>query len=302
MNEDQGVKVGLSVIIVTWQSREEIGSCLESIPNLVADRSVEIILIDNSLNADGTGDLIRDSYPNVEYIVPERNLGFGSGNNLGIRRSRGECLLVLNPDTVCHRPTLEHCLGRLGEESEIGLISPRLVLPDGSMDLACRRKIPTLWDGFCRASGLAGWFPRSRLFAGYNLTYLDEKSAYDVGAINGAFMMGRRKAFDEVGLFDEDFFMYGDDLDLCYRFTQAGYRVVYDGRVSITHLKGTSVARDFDRMSVAIFDANQAFFLKHFNRSGSRLIRLKYALAFWVWKSISRVRSRMGGHRRVQPL
>jgi GT2 family glycosyltransferase len=169
------------------------------------------------------------------------------------------------------------------------------------MDLACRRKIPTLWDGFSRASGLANWFPRSRLFAGYNLTFLDEDDSYDVGAINGAFMMGKRKAFDEVGLFDEEFFMYGDDLDLCYRFTRAGYRVVYDGRVSITHLKGISVAKDYDRMSRAIFDANKTFFLKHFNREGRWMVRLKYDLAFGAWKWVARFRNRVRGHRGVRP-
>jgi GT2 family glycosyltransferase len=260
MREFQSGTPGLSVIIVTWQSREEIGPCLESIPDRLADRPVEIVVVDNSMNSDETGDLIRESYPNVETLIPERNLGFGSGNNLGIRRSRGDCILILNPDTVCSRGALEHCLTRIQDEPKIGLISPRLVLADGSMDLACRRRIPTLWDGFCRASGLAGVFPGSRLFAGYNLTWLDDEGTYDVGAINGAYMMGRRKAFEEVGLLDEGFFMYGDDLDLCYRFTRAGYRVVYDGRVSITHLKGASVARDYDRMSAAIFDANKAFF------------------------------------------
>jgi N-acetylglucosaminyl-diphospho-decaprenol L-rhamnosyltransferase len=302
MNDDKNVGVGLSVIIVTWQSRDEIGPCLEAIPDRLVDRPVEIVVVDNSLNADGTGDLIRDSYPNVETLIPERNLGFGSANNLGIRRSRGDCILVLNPDTVCNPVALEHCLTRIQDEPEIGLISPRLVLADGSMDLACRRKIPTLWDGFCRASGLAGLLPGSRLFAGYNLTCLDEMDTYDVGAINGAFMMGRRKVFEEVGLFDEDFFMYGDDLDLCYRFTQAGSRVVYDGRVSITHLKGTSVAKDYDRMSKAIFDANKAFFLKHFNPRASRLTRLKYDLAFGAWKLVSRLWAHVSGHRRVKPL
>ena len=302
MSDRPAGDVGLSVIIVCWQSREEIGPCLASIPDRLADREVEILVVDNSLNADGTGDLIRDAYPDIEYIMPERNLGFGGANNLGIRRSRGACLLVLNPDTVCHRSALEHCLNRVTAEPEIGLISPKLVLPDGSMDLACRRKIPTLWDGFCRASGLAGRFPRSRIVAGYSLTHLDAEGTYDVGAINGAFMMGRRNAFDEVGLFDERFFMYGDDLDLCYRFTRAGYRVVYDGRVSITHLKGVSVAKDYDRMSRAIFDANKAFYLKHFNRENRWLVRLKYGLAFGVWKRVARFRARLRGHRRVRPL
>jgi len=292
----------LSIIIVAWRSRSEIGPCLESIPAAIENRPVEIIVVDNSLNADRTGDLIRSSYPDVNYISPERNLGFGSGNNEGIRQSSGDCLLVLNPDTVCNRAALEHCLTRIRDEPEIGLISPRLVLADGSMDLACRRKIPTLWDGFCRASGLAGRFPRTRLFAGYNLTYLDEAETYEVGAINGAFMMGRRTAFEEVGLFDESFFMYGDDLDLCYRFTEADYRVVYDGRVSLTHLKGTSVAKDYERMSQAIFDANKAFFLKHFNPGGRRSVRVKYGLAFGAWKAAARLRAHLRGHRRVRPL
>ncbi len=302
MNDNRKVEVGLSVIIVAWQSRDEIASCLESIPDRLADRPVEIVVVDNSLNADGTGDLIRKSYPYINIILPERNLGFGNANNLGIRRSGGDCILVLNPDTVCNREALEHCLTRLDEESDIGLISPKLVLADGSMDLACRRKMPTLWDGFCRASGLAGLFPRSRLFAGYNLTCLDDDGTYDVGAINGAFMMGRRTVFEEVGLFDVDFFMYGDDLDLCYRFTRAGFSVVYDGRVSITHLKGTSVAKDYDRMSAAIFEANKTFFLKHFNPDNRAWVRWKYDLAFGIWKVVARTRARLSGHRRVRPL
>ena len=293
---------GLSVVIVGWNSRREIDACLESLPPELAGCAVEIIVVDNSLNEDGTETFVRLSYPHVQVICSERNLGFGSANNLGIRQTSGEFVLVLNPDTVCNQRALEHCLERLRSEPEIGLISPKLVQMDGTMDLACRRKIPTLWDGFCRASGLAGWFPRSRVFAGYNLTYLDPDGTYDVGAINGAFMMGRREAFEKVGLFDEDFFMYGDDLDLCYRFTLAGCRVVYDGRVSITHLKGTSVAKDYDRMSKAIFDANKAFFLKHFNPQGSRFIRLKYDLAFGAWKLVARLRARLTGHRRVKPL
>ena len=117
-----------------------------------------------------------------------------------------------------------------------------------------------------------------------------------MGAINGAFMMGRRKAFEKVGLFDEDFFMYGDDLDLCYRFTQAGYRVVYDGRVSITHLKGTSVAKDYDRMSQAIFDANKAFYLKHFNPRNSGLGPAEIRSGLRCLEVAPRFRARLSGY------
>jgi GT2 family glycosyltransferase len=214
--------------------------------------------------------------------------------------------LFLNPDTVANEAALSHCLARLGANPGIGLISPRLVQADGSMDQACRRGIPSLWDGFCRAVGLAARFSRTALFNGYNLTHLPAEGTYDVGAINGAFMLAPRRMLQTVApdgkVFDEAFFMYGDDLDLCIRVARAGWRIVYDGRVSITHLKGTSVAKDFAAMSRSIFDANRDVYLKHFNPGNSRLIRWKYVAAFALWKWISLVRARLRGHQLVRPI
>jgi hypothetical protein len=163
-----------------------------------------------------------------------------------------------------------------------------------------------LWDGFCRASGLAAAFRRTPCFAGYNLTHLPVDGTYDVGAINGAFMLAPRRVLAQVApggeVFDARFFMYGDDLDLCIRVSRAGFRIVYDGRVRITHLKGVSVARDFERMSHAIFDANRDVYLKHFNPRGSTLVRWKYELAFGTWKRVALLKARFRGHRRVRPL
>lgn len=291
----------LSVVIVAYRSAGEIGACLASLPREVAGGTVEILLVDNSAG-DGTGDIARSAYPFVHYIDPGANLGFGRANNLGLRRASGRHLLFLNPDTVCNRAALEHCLARLRAEPDLGMISPRLVRPDGSLDLACRRSIPSLWDGFCRGSGLAGAFPGVPLFSGYNLTHLPEQGHYDVGAINGAFMLGRRELFLELGGFDETFFMYGDDLDLCIRVARRGLRIAYDGRVSIIHIKGVSVAKELDRMSEAIFDANRDVFLKHFNPRSSRLVEWRYRLAFGLWKRVSRWRARLRGHRAVRPL
>lgn len=296
----------ISIIIVAYQSRDEIGACLTAIPGVLAHASVEVIVVDNSNNADGTGDFVRREFPRVLYIAPGANLGFGRGNNLGYARSFGEYVLFLNPDTVVNEDALVHCIERLENDPCIGLISPKLVQADGTMDLACRRSIPTLWDGFCRASGLASVFSKRALFAGYNLTHLSVDGTYEVGAINGAFMMAPRRMLEEVApdgkVFDESFFMYGDDLDLCIRVARAGWKIVYDGSVSIVHLKGLSVARDFDRMSRAIFDANRDVYLKHFNPRNSRLIRWKYGLAFGAWKRISLMRARLRGHRRVRPV
>jgi GT2 family glycosyltransferase len=290
----------LSIIIVAYRSRDEIGPCLASLPRTLGGRGVEVVVVDNS-PGDGTGELVWRDFSHVCYLAPGGNLGFGRANNLGYRHTSGECVLFLNPDTVCNLAALTQGVARVRAEPAIGLFSPRLVRADGTMDLACRRSIPTLWDGFCRATGLAGAFPRSARFSGYNLTHLPADGTYEVGAINGAFMLARREVLERVGLFDEAFFMYGDDLDLCIRVARAGYKIVYDGSVQITHLKGVSVAKDYDRMARAIFDANRDVWLKHFNPGGSRLVRWKYAAAFGAWKGVARLHAGWCGHRRVRP-
>ncbi len=295
----------MSVVIVAYQSRDEIGACVGSLPRELLGRAVEVTVVDNS-PGDGAGDLLRAQYPWVDYVPAAGNLGFGRANNAGYARTRGECVLFLNPDTVGNAAALAWCVRRVQAEREIGLISPRLERADGAMDLACRRSIPTLWDGFCRGSGLAAAFPRVKVFSGYNLTHLPEDGTYDVGAINGAFMLARREVLAQVApdgrVFDERFFMYGDDLDLCIRVARAGRRIVYDGRVRITHLKGVSVAKDYDAMSRAIFDANRDVYLKHFNPHGSRWVRWKYTVAFGAWKRVALWRARRRGHRAVRPV
>jgi N-acetylglucosaminyl-diphospho-decaprenol L-rhamnosyltransferase len=295
----------LSIIIVAYKSRGEIGACLGSLPAVLEGRAVQIIVVDNS-PGDGAGAIVQREFPHVLYVPTEKNLGFGRANNVGYAKAGGEFVLFLNPDTIVNLEALEHCLARLRADSRIGLISPRLELADGSMDLACRRSIPTLWDGFCRASGLAAVFPGMALFTGYNLTHLAIDGTYEVGAINGAFMLAPRKAVEQVApdgaVFDERFFMYGDDLDLCIRVARAGWKIVYDGAVRITHIKGVSVARDFERMSQAIFDANRDVYLKHFNPRGSALIHWKYVAAFGTWKMVARWKAALRGHRQVRPL
>jgi N-acetylglucosaminyl-diphospho-decaprenol L-rhamnosyltransferase len=300
----------LSIIIVAYRSRDEIAACLASLPRELPGfeegcTAVEVAVVDNS-PGDGAGELVRRDFPWVQYVPAETNLGFGRANNLGYARSRGQYVLFLNPDTVSNAAALVHCVARLRDDATIGLISPRLELADGSMDLACRRSIPTLWDGFCRASGLAAAFPRVAFFSGYNLTHLPLDGTYDVGAINGAFILAPRRALVRVApqgeVFDANFFMYGDDLDLCIRVARAGFRIVYDGRERITHLKGVSVARDWDRMSRAIFDANRDVYLKHFNPRDSMLVRWKYQLSFAAWKWVALGKARLHGHRQVRPL
>lgn len=298
----------LSIIIVAYKSRDEITPCLASLPANLKGRQVEIIVVDNS-PGDGVREIVGSHFPHVRYVTAGKNLGFGHANNLGYAQSTGDSVLFLNPDTVVNDAALVHCIERLQADERIGLISPRLELASGAMDLACRRSIPTLWDGFCRASGLAAAFPHRALFSGYNLTHLPVNGSYEVGAINGAFMLAPRRVLEQVGggpdrkaIFDETFFMYGDDLDLCIRVARAGWKIIYDGRVTITHLKGVSVAKDYDLMSRAIFDANRDVYLKHFNPRDSVVVRWKYRLAFSVWKRVAQFRAHLRGHRHVRPV
>jgi len=291
----------LSVLIVTYKSRDEIEACLASIPRRLQGRAVEVIVVENA-SGDGIGELIRGKYPWVTYMEPEGNLGFGKANNLAYEVASGEFILFLNPDTISSEACYLHCIQRLQGDRGIGVISPRLVMLDGEMDLACRRSIPTVWDGFCRAVGLASRFPKVPLFAGYNLTYLPDDGTYDVGSVNGAFMMCPRRALLRVGVFDEQFFMYGDDLDLNYRLRKAGYRVVYDGRESMIHIKGASSSKEPDKMAAAVFSATRQFYLKHFNPHGSWLVGLKYAMLFGAWQVLAKWKARVAGHRRARPL
>ncbi len=291
----------LSILIVTYRSREEIRSCLSSLPRLLQGRPVEVIVIDNA-SGDGIVELIRAEYPWVICLESDTNLGFGKANNKAYEQAQGEFVLFLNPDTVSNEAAYLHCLRRLQAEPDIGVISPKLVMLDGEMDLACRRSIPTVWDGFCRAIGLAARFPSVKLFSGYNLTYLPERGSYDVGSVNGAFMFCSRRALLRVGVFDEQFFMYGDDLDLNYRFQKSGYRVIYDGRVEIIHLKGASSSKDSHKMSKAVFSATRQFYLKHFNPHGSQVVRLKYYLLFRAWEILAALRARFSGYKRARPL
>jgi GT2 family glycosyltransferase len=158
----------------------------------------------------------------------------------------------------------------MDEQQDVGMVSCRLVTQDGSLDLACRRAFPSLWDGFCRASGLSQWFPKSRLLAGYNLTYLDEHKTCEVDAVNGAFMFARREAVEEVGLLDEDYFMYCEDLDWCFRFGRSGWKVVYHPAATTVHLKGQSGNPKSSAMIRELFRSTKLFIVKLFLRRWGR--------------------------------
>jgi len=225
--------------------------------------SYEVIVVDNC-SRDGSADMVAAEFPQVRLIRSPRNGGFSFGNNLGLRQARGRYVMLLNPDTVVPPDGLATLVAFMDEHPEVGACGPRLVHPDGRLDLACRRSFPTPTVSFYRLIGLSRLFPKSPRFARYNLTYLDEHQLTEVDAVVGAAMMVRKEVVERVGLLDEEFFMYGEDLDWCYRIKEAGYKVFYNPAVTILHYKRESSRQRPVKTIVEFYRAMLIFHRKHY--------------------------------------
>lgn len=258
--------VDLSIIIVNYNVKEFLQNLLYSVQKATQNLSIETIVVDNA-SRDGSVEVIRNNYPEVTLIASEKNLGFGAANNIAMKRASGKYLLLINPDTIVKEDTFSILLGKLEEEPDIGMIGCKVLNPDGTLQLSCRRSYPGPWTSFTKVAGLSGLFPNSRLFAKYNLTYRDPDKSYEVDAISGAFMLFRREVYERIGGFDPQFFMYGEDLDLCYRTQQAGYKVFYYPETEIIHYKGESTKRSSLDETKVFYDAMHLFVKKHFSAS-----------------------------------
>jgi GT2 family glycosyltransferase/lipopolysaccharide/colanic/teichoic acid biosynthesis glycosyltransferase len=256
----------LSVIIVNYNVRQFLENALASIARAMEGLEGEIFVVDNASD-DGSVEMVRSSFPEVCLIENRDNVGFARANNMALAQARGRFLLLINPDTVVQEDTFRVMLKFFEEHPDAGLAGCKILNPDGSIQLPCRRSFPTPWVAFTKVFGLAALFPRSRIFGRYNLTYLSPDETYPVDAVSGSFMMLRREAFDKVGGLDEDFFMYGEDLDWCYRVQQAGFRVYYVHGTKIIHFKGESTRRSgIDELRI-FYGAMQVFVEKHFGAS-----------------------------------
>lgn len=235
----------LSIIIVNYNVRHLLENCIESILKASKNYQIEIIVIDNN-SFDGSAEFIKSRYSSsrcIRLIESNVNLGFAKANNLAIKQATGEYILILNPDTLLQEETIDKCLNYYKSDEKIGALTCKLILPNGKLDLACRRSFPSTSIAFYRMIGLSKLFPKSKILGRYNLTYLDQDQTYEVEAICGAFMLMRKDLFDRVGGFDEDYFMYGEDLDLCFKIRKAGYKIYYYPETSIIHYKGESTRK-----------------------------------------------------------
>jgi GT2 family glycosyltransferase len=255
---------GISVVIVSYNVRELLDACLESIRHAASrfDRPVEVIVFDNA-SRDGTVPLLRPRWPEVAWLPSDRNLGFGSGCNRGAAAATRELLLFLNPDTLVRDDTFSVMAEFFDAHDDVGVAGCKVVNRDGTLQAASKRSFPSPRVAAFKALGLGNLFPRSRIFGRYNLTYLDENETHEVDAISGSFLCVRADVFAEAGGFDEDFFMYGEDLDLCYRIKLTGRRNYYHPATQVVHFKGESAKSRPLRSFLNFYEAMIIFSRKH---------------------------------------
>ena len=210
----------LSIVIVNYNVKEFLQNLIHSIYKAGERINYEIIIVDNASD-DGSVELLQEKFPDVKLIVNSKNLGFSKANNIGMSVATGKYILLINPDSIVQEDTFEKMISFFENTPDAGLAGCKILNPDGTLQLACRRSFPGPWTSFCKVIGFSNLFPKSKFFARYNLTYLNENETYEVDAVSGSFMMIKREVLEKVGNLDEQFFMYGEDLDWCYRIKKA---------------------------------------------------------------------------------
>jgi O-antigen biosynthesis protein len=279
--------ITLSIIIVNYNVREFLEQALNSLQAALVGLTHEIWVVDNA-STDGSVEWLASHFPQVRLIANSGNVGFARANNQALAQCNGRFICLLNPDTIVQENTFSSLLAFFEQHPRAGAVGCKVLNPDGSLQLACRRSFPTPWVALTKIIGLATLFPRSRIFGRYNLTYLDPEQSAEVEAISGSFMLIRRETVEQVGLLDEAFFMYGEDLDYCYRIRAGGWQIHYVPDTRIIHFKGESSKKSPFEERRLFYEAMRLFVHKHF-RKGQALvpmwsllvaIRLRAVLSF----------------------
>jgi GT2 family glycosyltransferase len=259
MNEPAGER-SLEIVVVSYRCRELLVACLASIEaNPYTRGPLRVTVVDNA-SADGTAAVVREGFPHVAFTALADNVGFSRANNLALRETRAEQVLLLNPDTEVWPGVLDAMSDFLAEHPRAGVAGCRLVRRDGSFDHAAKRSIPSVADAlrYFRPGGGRG------SGSGYLAPQVDEHAVGPVDAVNGAFMLVRREAMEQVGLLDAGFFMYGEDLDWCTRFRRAGWDVLYNGTVTMLHVKGATAGTHRRlRQNAAFHQSMGRFYRRH---------------------------------------
>ena len=269
----------LSVVIVNTQTRDLVLTSLRLLMPELSDLDHEVFVVDNA-STDGSVEAIRREFPAAKLIANRENRGFARANNQALRLAGGDQILLLNPDTEIQPGALAILRRALGTLPDAVVVGPRVLRPDGRLDLACRRSFPSPGVALARLTGLSRLFPRARWVARYNLTYTDPNQPAEIDCGTGAALLFDGKAFRAVGYFDEDFFMYGDDLDVCFRLKAKGGRVYYVPDAVVIHLKGGTTRQRPRPMLREFHRSMWLFYRKHYAHGWG------LALAPAVWTGI----------------
>jgi GT2 family glycosyltransferase len=252
---------GLSIVIVVWNAKKYVAECLGSLREHCAGIYSEVIVVDNA-STDGTPEMIAELFPEFELIRNPDNLGFAKANNIGIERSSGDYLCLVNSDVKFLDDCLSPMLRYLGEHPAVGMVGPKMLSEDGEVRRSTMR-FPTVWNNFCRALGLDYLFKHSRSFGGLLMSDFDHRTTAPVEVLNGWFLLLKRSALERVGPLDPQFFMYGEDVDWCYRFHQAGEGVVFFAEAGAIHYGGASSANAPLRFYLELYRATWQYWRKH---------------------------------------
>lgn len=270
----------LNIIIVNYNTKEFLKKCINSLLDCISKKiDYEIIVVDNA-SSDMSSEMVKKEFPQVKLIANKNNGGFSTANNQGIKISEeSKYILFLNPDTVMQNQTIEEMIRFMDSHNDAGAATCKLLMPNGKIDDASHRGFPTPWNAFSHFTGLARIFPKSRIFAGYNLGWMNLEKTHEIDALAGAFMLVRREAGEEARWWDEDYFFYGEDIDFCYMLKKKGWKIYYVPEVFVTHYKGvsggikkvskeitTASAETKKRVTKWRFNAMRIFYNKHYRK------------------------------------
>jgi GT2 family glycosyltransferase len=256
----------LSIFIVNYNTKKLTMECIDSIYKAtIEDYEFEIFVVDNA-SMDCSVEMIKNSFPNVHVIENAENVGFSKANNQAITLSKGRYVLLLNSDTIVEKNTISDMIRFMDTNPNAGASGCKVVLPSGDLDKACHRGFPTPSASFYYLTGLDKRYSHNPKYTAYHMSHLDMNKIHEIDCLVGAFMIVRRKTIHEIGLLDESYFMYGEDIDWCYRIKQAGWKIYYNPQVKITHYKGASSRKKPIKIIYEFHRAMYIFHRNHFSK------------------------------------
>jgi O-antigen biosynthesis protein len=276
----------LSVIIVNYNVKYFLEQCLKSVFNASKNLSMEVIVVDNN-SVDGSQEMVREKFPEVILIDNKENLGFSKANNQAIKISKGKYVLLLNPDTVVEHDTFSKVVLFMNEHPDAGGLGVKMLDGNGKFLPESKRGLPTPAAAFYKIFGLSALFPKSKTFGKYHLGYLNKDEIHEVEVLSGAFLLMRAKTLEKSGLLDEDFFMYGEDIDISYRIIKAGYKNYYFPETRIIHYKGESTKKSSINYVFVFYNAMIIFARKHFSKKNAKLFSFFINLAIYFRASLA---------------